>query len=192
LADNSNLPSQYHTSHHSTAPAYININAQITKLLGRWEIYFGGENLTNYVQHSPIIASEEPYSSYFNASQVWGPLMGIRGFVGVRYSITQEEAKKTKKLLFTDLTKAKTEIFEVKGDCGMCKTRIEKAAAQAGATTANWSSETHFLTTRFDEKQTSKAKIQAAIAKVGHETEGFKVDKKVYDALPACCQYKQD
>ncbi len=191
LADNSDLPLQYHTSHHSTAPAYININAQITKLLGRWEIYFGGENLTNYVQHTPIIASQEPYGTYFNASQVWGPLMGIRGFVGVRYSITQEEAKNTKKLPFTDLTKAKTEIFEVKGDCGMCKTRIEKAAIQAGAITATWSSETHLLIIRFDKKQTSKADIQKAIAKIGHQTENFKADKKVYDALPACCQYKQ-
>ena len=58
--------------------------------------------------------------------------------------------------------------------------------------TADWSSETHLLTIRFDEKQTTKAKIQAEIAKVGHETEGFKVSQKAYDALPACCQYKKD
>jgi outer membrane cobalamin receptor len=91
LANRSNLPIQYHTEHTSTSPAYLNVNMQITKLLGRWEIYFGGENLTNYIQHNPIVSSQNPFGDYFDASQVWGPLMGIRGFVGVRYSIEHKE-----------------------------------------------------------------------------------------------------
>lgn len=89
LPQNLGLPAQYQPHIGENAPAYININAQITKIMGKWEIYFGGENLTNYVQHQPILAYREPFSDYFNASQIWGPLMGIRGFLGVRYSIPQ-------------------------------------------------------------------------------------------------------
>jgi outer membrane receptor for ferrienterochelin and colicins len=88
LPFNTGLPSAYLPHQYSEkAPTYLNINMQITKLLGRWEIYFGGENLTNYTQHQPIIAANEPFSEYFNAAQVWGSIMGIRGFIGVRYSI---------------------------------------------------------------------------------------------------------
>jgi outer membrane receptor for ferrienterochelin and colicins len=193
LPENRDLPTSYHSEYHQSSPAYININAQITKLIGRrWEVYFGGENLTNFTQHHPILASQEPYSQYFDASQVWGPIMGIRGFVGVRYSIAQNEAKPLKMLPFTDLTKAKTANFEVKGECGMCKTRIEKAALQDGVFSAVWSSETKILNIKYDEKITSAEKIQEKIAKAGHETGGLKPSQKTYDNLPACCQYTKE
>ena len=32
----------------------------------------------------------------------------------------------------------KSETFKVSGNCGMCKSKIEKAAIDAGATTAKW------------------------------------------------------
>jgi hypothetical protein len=184
------LPSQYLPHHNSsTSPTYINVNAQITKLLGRWEIYFGGENLTNYVQHNPIIAANEPFSDYFNASQIWGPLMGIRGFLGIRYSIAQADKGDFKPKKLSKNAKVIETTFEVKGDCGMCKTRIEKAAIAAGAIKAVWSSETRLLVVKFDEKSLSVEDIQAAIAKVGHDAGKFKAEKKVYETLPSCCQY---
>lgn len=186
------LPHQYHPAHYSDfSPAYVNINAQITKLLGRWEIYFGGENLTNYTQHHPIIAANEPFSDYFNASQIWGPLMGIRGFVGVRFSINQPDPNAPKPKISKHAKIIET-TFEVKGDCGMCKTRIEKAAFTAGAIAATWSSETHLLTVKFDEKLLSLNDIQAAIAKAGHDTGSFKAEKAVYEKLPGCCQYTRE
>ena len=187
------LPDQYqpHYNAEKSAP-YININAQITRKLGRWEIYFGGENLTNYTQHQPIIAAADPFSNYFNASQIWGPLMGIRGFVGVRYSIDQDAKKEHKTVKLSKNAKITELSFEVKGDCGMCKTRIEKAALEAGALEASWSSETHILQVKFDEKLFSAEIIQKAIAKAGHDTGTFKADNKTYQALPACCQYKRD
>ncbi len=34
--------------------------------------------------------------------------------------------------------KTKTESFAVSGNCGMCKAKIEKAAKEAGASSASW------------------------------------------------------
>lgn len=70
------------------SPFYIIMNAQITKKLGKcWEIYVGGENLTNYTQTHPIIAASDPQSDDFDASMVWGPLSGIRAYLGVRFQV---------------------------------------------------------------------------------------------------------
>ena len=70
------------------SPFYVIMNAQITKKFGEhWEVYVGGENLTNYKQDYPIISAENPTSEDFDASMVWGPLSGIRGYLGVRFQI---------------------------------------------------------------------------------------------------------
>ena len=70
------------------SPFYVIMNAQITKKLGKcWELYIGGENLTNYKQNNPIIAANEPFGEDFDASMVWGPLSGIRAYLGVRFQI---------------------------------------------------------------------------------------------------------
>jgi len=70
------------------SPFYVIINAQITKKLGKyWEIYFGGENLTNYTQKYAIISADKPFDEDFDASMVWGPLSGIRGYLGVRLQL---------------------------------------------------------------------------------------------------------
>ena len=45
----------------------------------------------------------------------------------------------------------KTEKFEVKGNCGTCKERIEKAAKSIDSvTTADWNEETEILEVTFD------------------------------------------
>ncbi len=70
------------------SPFYVIMNAQITKRLGKhWEVYAGGENLTNYKQQHPLVAASEPFGNDFDASMVWGPLSGIRGYVGFRFQI---------------------------------------------------------------------------------------------------------
>ncbi|PKP10420.1 MAG: ATPase [Bacteroidetes bacterium HGW-Bacteroidetes-4] len=85
---------------------------------------------------------------------------------------------------------AKTEKFEVKGNCGMCENRIEKAAkAVEGVTTADWNQETKMLEVSFDESKTTVHKVQMAIAKVGHDTPMHKATDEVYNELPGCCKY---
>ena len=85
---------------------------------------------------------------------------------------------------------SKTESFEVKGMCGMCEKRIEKAAKSVGGVTAaDWNNETSMMSVTFDASKTDLDKIEASIAKVGHDTPLHKADDKVYKKLPGCCQY---
>ena len=63
-------------------------HAQVMKKFGKcWEVYIGGENLTNFKQKYPIISAENPTSEDFDASMVWGPLSGIRAYLGVRFQL---------------------------------------------------------------------------------------------------------
>lgn len=68
---------------------YVILNAQITKYFRKWELYAGVENITNFVQHNPVIASEDPWGEYFDAAMVWGPLHGRKFYLGIRYAINR-------------------------------------------------------------------------------------------------------
>ena len=85
----------------------------------------------------------------------------------------------------------KTESFKVWGQCGMCKDRIEKTVKAEGATSANWDAKTDMLTVTYDPSKTSKDVLSKKLASVGHDTEKFKADDKVYNALPGCCHYER-
>jgi hypothetical protein len=66
------------------------MNAQISKTLVQkhpFELYLGGENLTDYFQKEVIIAADKPFSNYFDASLVWGPVSGRLIYAGIRYKI---------------------------------------------------------------------------------------------------------
>jgi outer membrane cobalamin receptor len=69
------------------SPAYTIVNTQVTRYFRKWNIYLGVENLTNYKQKDPIIAANEPFGDYFDSSMIWGPLMGIKVYAGLRYTI---------------------------------------------------------------------------------------------------------
>jgi copper chaperone CopZ len=85
----------------------------------------------------------------------------------------------------------KTETIKVSGNCGMCETKIEKAAKEAGATSAEWSSETKQIKVKYNSSTTNAAKIQQAIAKVGYDTQDFKATNESYDKLHGCCKYER-
>ena len=64
------------------------INAQITKVFSeKFEIYAGGENLLNYKQENPIIFSEDPSNSLFDASVIHGPIFGSSFYAGFRFKV---------------------------------------------------------------------------------------------------------
>ena len=84
---------------------------------------------------------------------------------------------------------SKTETIKVWGNCGMCKTTIEKSAKKGGAKTANWNEDSKELKVSYAANKTSSAKIQQAIAKSGYDTQDFTADNKAYDNLHGCCQY---
>ena len=70
---------------------YPLLYAQVTKRFKGFDIYVGGENLTNYTQPNPIIGWESPWARGFDASCIWGPLMGTRIYAGVRMTIWKTE-----------------------------------------------------------------------------------------------------
>lgn len=85
----------------------------------------------------------------------------------------------------------KTETFKVWGQCGMCKDRIEKTVKAEGATSSSWDAKTEMLSVTFDPSRTSKDALSKKLASVGHDTEKYKADDKVYAALPGCCHYER-
>jgi len=85
--------------------------------------------------------------------------------------------------------KTTTEAIPVSGNCGMCEAKIEKAAKEAGASTAEWNKDTKILTIKYNSSTTNAAKVQQAIAKAGYDTRDFKATDESYNKLHACCQY---
>lgn len=85
-----------------------------------------------------------------------------------------------------------TETFKVSGNCGMCKTKIEKAALAAGAEKAVWDVDSKDLTITYASSSTNTAKIQKKIAEVGYDNVGFKASDKAYDKLHGCCKYDRN
>ena len=69
------------------SPVYPMLFLQVTKRFNGFDVYVGGENLTNYMQHDAILGADDPFSDEFNASCVWGPLMGIKVYAGLRYTL---------------------------------------------------------------------------------------------------------
>lgn len=69
------------------SPVWFNLLAQITKKFKNFEIYVGGENLTNFRQMDPIVEYWLPYHTHFDGSMVWGPVTGIMIYAGVRYTL---------------------------------------------------------------------------------------------------------
>jgi outer membrane receptor for ferrienterochelin and colicins len=66
---------------------FFNLNTQITAVVKRTEFYLGTENLTSFWQKNPIIAANDPFGSFFDASMIWGPLGGARIYAGFRWTI---------------------------------------------------------------------------------------------------------
>lgn len=70
------------------SPSFWQMNAQVSKTWNEvFEVYVGGENLTNYMQHNPIIGANNPYDKGFDASMIWGPVMGRNVYAGIRWMI---------------------------------------------------------------------------------------------------------
>ena len=65
--------------------------AQITKYWRTCSLYVGAENMTNFMQHQPIIGTNAPFSSAFDAASVWAPTSGWKIYVGFRWNLQREE-----------------------------------------------------------------------------------------------------
>lgn len=105
-------------------------------------------------------------------------LLSIIGFS------SQAQEKKSKN--------AKKDI-EVRGNCEMCKKRIEKTAyAIPGVKSAEWHQDDQTLHLIVNEQKTDALKVQQAIAKVGHDTKDVRATDEDYAKLHTCCSYDRN
>ena len=74
-------------------PVYPMLYAQVTRRFKGWDVYLGAENLTNFRQEQVLIGQKDdnglvnPRMKSFDASCIWGPLMGIKAHVGFRFTL---------------------------------------------------------------------------------------------------------
>ena len=86
LPDTSSNPIQYQLEEYSNS--YSLLNAQVTKVFSRkFEMYFGVENLTNFKQKNPILASDNPFSANFDSTIIYGSIFGRMFYSGLRFKI---------------------------------------------------------------------------------------------------------
>ncbi|MEO8589757.1 MAG: TonB-dependent receptor [Flavobacteriales bacterium] len=72
------------------SPGYGTLHAQLTRILGAWEVYIGAENITSTIQEYQIIQPEDPYGPYFDASMIWGPTNKAMVYGGLRFNIERK------------------------------------------------------------------------------------------------------
>jgi len=70
-------------------PGYWRINGQVTKKFGDIDLYLGVENANNFIQNNPILGTESPFGTYFDASLAWGPTDPQMIYLGFRYTLNQ-------------------------------------------------------------------------------------------------------
>ena len=84
------VPGGMASMHPSVSPSFTQVNLQFTKVLpGNLELYIGVENLTNVKQMSPIagINDDGTVGENFDASLVYGPIMGRMTYAGLRWTL---------------------------------------------------------------------------------------------------------
>ena len=84
-----------------------------------------------------------------------------------------------------------TEVINVKGNCGMCKKKIEEAVDVKGVKKAHWDETTKKLTLTYRADLISIDSLQHRIADAGYDTEKYKAKDEVYQKLHGCCQYER-
>ena len=70
------------------APSFATLNAQITKVFSKtFEVYVGGENITNYKQANGILAADAPFGAYFDSTMQYAPAFGQMYYAGMRFKL---------------------------------------------------------------------------------------------------------
>ncbi|MFD0989117.1 TonB-dependent receptor domain-containing protein [Mariniflexile jejuense] len=79
-------PVQYQLSEYT--PTVGTLNAQITKVFSpKFEVYLGGENITNVRQDNPVLGANDPFGTNFDTTFVYGPIFGSMYYAGLRFKI---------------------------------------------------------------------------------------------------------
>lgn len=86
---------------------------------------------------------------------------------------------------------SKTETVKIYGNCGMCKTTIEKAGNKKKVSNVVWDKDTKMATLTYDSKKTSQDAILKKIALSGYDSDKFLAPDNVYNNLHGCCKYER-
>lgn len=86
---------------------------------------------------------------------------------------------------------SKTETVYVSGNCGMCKSTIEKAGSRKNTAAVIWNQDSKTAIITYDAIQTNRDEILKRIALAGYDSESFFAPEETYAKLPDCCQYKR-
>lgn len=91
------------------------------------------------------------------------------------------------------LENSKEIAFGVRGNCGMCKKTIEKAAnSLEGVSSATWNIDQKTIVVSYDSVNMNELSIHKAIAASGYDTEKVLGNIEAYNGLPGCCQYDHE
>jgi len=86
FASTLNNPAQYQLP--VKTPTLATLNAQVTKVFSsKFEVYLGGENITNVRQANPILGANDPFGTNFDTTFVYGPIFGSMYYAGLRFKI---------------------------------------------------------------------------------------------------------
>src|SRR6056300_886381 len=87
-----NVPHLVYVGYENRSPAFTMLNGQISKDSPAFgQIYVGIQNALNVRQLNPVVGGDLPFDGRFDASVVWGPIMGRQIYAGWRYDLKFQE-----------------------------------------------------------------------------------------------------
>ena len=120
-------------------------------------------------------------------------LLSLAAITAVSITSCKTDTNQEKESISSEVSKdmAMSDIsFGVRGNCGMCKNTIEKAAHSVdGVVSAHWDVDQKKIDVSFDDTKTNAMAIHNAIAASGYDTEKVTGSKDAYKDLPSCCKY---
>ncbi len=81
------VPHLQHAGYGEYSPDFVTMHLQLTRKFKKWDAYAGVENLTNYMQHHPVLGADNPFEEGFDAGIIWGPVTGRMFYGGIRYTV---------------------------------------------------------------------------------------------------------
>lgn len=203
------LPAYRYTEY---SPTYVTLNAHIAKFFkGGWEVYIGGENITNYTQDQPILGYQDPFGTSttttyakFDATSVYAPVFGAQVYAGVKYTFQGKDrfppATSCSASSVVDVApKTASETFPMEdfhhrikiktsAQCGMCETKINKALFDVeGVDFVALNLETQLVEVIYVANKTTPQALRQAISQAGYDADELPSNANTYANLPACC-----
>lgn len=195
------------------SPTYARLNAHISKFFkGGWEVYIGGENLTNYTQEQPILGYQDPFGTStnntyarFDATSIFAPVFGAQVYAGVKYTFEGKERfapvtscsstptvslnNKTEKVDWILEEHQQRVAIKTSSQCGSCETILQKALTPIkGIERISLDLETQILTVIYLPTEIDVPNIRKAISETGYDADALKANPNIHNNLPGCCQ----